>query len=202
MDAPTQAWGRLPFASKAVLTCFHPLPLAGLGLWTEGGAWENQFKYPRSSWFSLCCPLISDHREPGYQIFSTLSLSTGARGKKKKSGFSQPQECFSCQIGKLNELMMESKMSHLFKTSLNPGCLIVAGYSTALSHTSFTLPVREPDRLATQARCREGQLVVKLDPELDSEKSMSSGYGPTDGGPWPRSFTQRAERLGLAWRSM
>lgn len=49
MDAPTQAWGRLPFASKAVLTCFHPLPLAGLGLWTEGGARENQFKYPRSS---------------------------------------------------------------------------------------------------------------------------------------------------------
>ena len=103
--------------------------------------------------------------------------------KKKKSGFSQPQECFSCQIGKPNELMMmESKMPHLFKTSLNPGCLIVASYSTALSHTSFTLPVREPDRRATQARCREGQLVVKLDPELDSEKSVSSGYGPTDGG--------------------
>lgn len=115
---------------------------------------------------------------------SVLSLSQLVlEGKKKKSGFSQPQECFSCQIGKLNELMMESKMSHLFKTSLNPGCLIVAGYSMALSHTSFTLPVREPDRLATQARCREGQLVVKLDPELDSEKSMSSGYGPTDGGP-------------------
>lgn len=79
-------------------------------------------------------------------------------------------------------MMMESKMPHLFKTSLNPGCLIVAGYSTALSHTSFTLPVREPDWRATQARCREVQLVVKLDPELDSEKSMSSGYGPTDGG--------------------
>ena len=79
-------------------------------------------------------------------------------------------------------MMMESKMPHLLKTSLNPGCLIVAGYSTALSHTSFTLPARQPDWRATQARCREGQLVVKLDPELDSEKSMSSGYGPTDGG--------------------
>lgn len=79
--------------------------------------------------------------------------------------------------------MMESKMPHLFKTSLIPSCLIVAGYSTALSHTGFTLPVREPDWLATQARCREGQLVVKLDSELDAEKSMSPGYGPTDGGP-------------------
>lgn len=160
MDAPTQAWGRLPLQAKQ----FWPASsTSSCRAWSLDRGWcsENQFKYPRSSWLSRCCPLISDHREPGYQIFKVLSLSQLVLEEKNPSAASG--KCFSCQIGKLNELMMESKMSHLFKTSLNPGCLIVAGYSTALSHTSFTLPVRPlaeswPHKQGAERRPISGQI--------------------------------------------
>lgn len=139
----------------------------------EGGALRESAQIPQEFMTALCCPLISDHREPRYQIFSTLSLSIGSGGKK--SGFSQPWECFSCQSGKLNELVMERKMPHFLKPRLNSGCLIVSNYSMTLSHPGCNCPVREPNWLATQARCREGQLLVKLDPKLNTEKPMSFG---------------------------
>lgn len=109
--------------------------------------------------------------EPHYQISGVL---TGL-WREKKAGFGQPWECFSCQNKKLNDLVIEKKVPRLFKPGLNPGCLIVPSCSTTPSQPNLECPMRGPDQLATQAKCREDLLLAKLDPELNTENPMSAG---------------------------
>lgn len=187
----------LPFSTKAVLTCQVSSLLSifpGKTCFLDGG-WRSKRISPNTPGVhnsALCSPLMSDQITENLITTSPVSLlslflslsfcfSGGKKKKKKKSGFSQPWESFSCQREKLNELVVERNMPCLFKPRLNPGCLIVSNIPqlppTLERVSSVNCPVREPGCLATQAKGGQSQLLVTLDPKLNTEKSMSSGYG-------------------------
>lgn len=176
----------LRFLSKKFLTSQFNSPLSIISVQTtslDGGRRSKRIRpsTPGGHDSAFWWPPISGHRESHYQILGALSWLW----RKKKSGCGQPWECFSCQSGKLNELVMERKMPYLFKPRLDPGCLIVPSCFMNPSQPGFNCPVRA-DWLATQARQEEGQLLFKLDLELSTGKPMSSGCVSTDAGPEPR----------------
>ena len=177
----------------------------------EGGALRESAQIPQEFITQPSAPLSCQIRSQRtslppllypFSLSFSLSLSISLEGKKKKkkkkkSGFSQPWESFSCQREKLNELVVERNMPCLFKPRLNPGCLIVSNIPqlppTLERVSSVNCPVREPGCLATQAKGGQSQLLVTLDPKLNTEKSMSSGYGAHKC--WPTTQKSHTESM-------
>lgn len=135
----------------------------------EGEALRKSVQIPQELVTRPSAALTSQVTEKLATQSQVLPVCSGG----SKPGSSQPWECSSCQSGKLNELVMERKMPHHFKARLNPGCLIVPSCSPTPFQAGSHCPMNGPDWLATSGRCRAGQLMVKLDPKLNTEKSMS-----------------------------
>lgn len=130
-NAPTQAWGHLPLQAKQFWPASNHFLLQGLVFWTEGGVERISSSTPGVHDSAAAASHLRSQRT--WLPNSVLSPQLVLEGKKS---WLQPASGM-LQLSNWETYWWWRAKCPIFKTSLNPGCLIVAGYSTALSPHQF-----------------------------------------------------------------